>query len=384
MKHYLLIVMLLFFSCSKDSEVPNAKYHLYIGTYGETADEGIEVYLFDADDGSLNHISTTPNIRSASYLAIHPEGHLLYAVNEIDEFQGNPSGAITALKRDMETGVLEVINEQATGGAGPCYISIDQSGQFVFTANYVGGSFSMLPINQQGGLESLSYLYQNKGVSVNEKKKLVPHGHTVVVDPSNRYVLATDLGTDEVITFEINLDSGQLSKSESGAWKTLPGSGPRHLAIHPNQKFVFVGMELSSTISSCKYDAESGTILEEVASTSSLPLEYAGPKSIADIHISSDGRFLYISNRGHDSIGIFLINEETGSLTKVAHQSTHGEHPRNFMIDPTGRYLLVANKNTNNVVVFEINKELGTLRYTGIEIKVTRPVCLKMAPVVNI
>jgi len=364
---------ILLSSCqSGNAQGTDQVFLLYVGSYGKTSEEGILVYQFNTVDGSLKFTSIAKGIRAASYQAIHPSGNFLYSVNETSDFEGKKSGAISAFTVDRQSGKLEFINQKSSGGMGPCYVSVDQSGQYVFAANYRSGSFSMLPIGPNGGLADYVDLKQSLGPK--------PHGHAIVVGPENQYALAADLGTDEVKSFKIDLAQGKLI--DGSVYNTVPGSGPRHLVVHQNGRLVFVGMELNSTVSAYTFNDHDGS-LTQVALESTLPSDFSGKNSVADIHLSPDGKFLYVSNRGHNSIAIFSIDQQSGDLTPVGHHPSGGIRPRNFVIDPTGKYLLAANRESNNVVVFRIDPATGQLSATDSEISINQPVCLKFLSIKN-
>ena len=351
------------------------QFYLFVGAYTETEDEGIYVYKFDAIDGDLKYIATAKGIKNASYLAISEKKNLLIAVNEIGQYKGQKSGSVTSFKINPETGYLTKLNQVASGGGAPCYVSIDKNASHAFVSNYSGGNIAVLPIDHSGKLGEIVDLKQHTGKSANEKRQNAPFAHSVALAPKEDFALAVDLGIDKVITYEIDYKRGQITEQSSFSLK--PGSGPRHLAFHPNKKMVFIINELNSTITSCSYDQSSGA-LHEIESVSTLPADFSEKSYCADIHVSPDGNYLYGSNRGHNSIVMLRIDQKSGKLAFIGHQSVKGEWPRNFMIDPTGKFLLVANQHTNNIVVFKIDQDTGLLKSNGVEVQVSKPVCLKM------
>jgi 6-phosphogluconolactonase len=302
----------------------------------------------------------------------------LVAVNEIGNYNGEKAGSVSSFKIDRSSGSLSKLNQVSSGGGSPCYVSLNKSGSLALVSNYSGGNVSVIPINADGTLSKLSDLKQHSGNSVDEKRQKAPFAHSVVISPKGDYALAVDLGIDKVISYEINSKKGLLS--ESSQFSLNPGSGPRHLTFHPNKKLAFIISELNSTVTSCTFDSNDA-VLTEVMSVSTLPQGYNDKSYCADVHVSPDGKYLYGSNRGHDSIVIFKIDQKTGELSFIDHQSVKGKWPRNFMIDPTGKFLLVANQHTNNIVVFKIDQETGKLKSNGVEVEVAKPVCLKMIPV---
>ncbi len=383
MKEKLLLLITAFLmmhtlQAEKSLNNPSEQFYLYVGAYSQGAEEGIYVYRFDALEGDITYISTAKGVENPSYLAIHPKKNLLIAVNETGDYNGEKSGAVSSFAIDPSNGSLHQLSQVASGGGAPCYVSIDHSGSHAFVANYSGGSFVMLPIQAHGKLMDFTDLKQQKGSKSIAGRQDKPHAHGIVLDPKQKFAIATDLGADEVISYAIDRKNGKLI--QSSVFNIDAGSGPRHLTFHPNKKLAFVISELNSTISSFGYDAKTGA-LTLLSTVPTLPEGFAEKNTCADIHVSPDGKFLYGSNRGHDSIVIYKIDQKTGNLTYVDHTSVKGKTPRNFVIDPTGKFLLVANQNTNNIVVFKVDQETGKLRSNGVEIQVKKPVCLKMIPI---
>jgi 6-phosphogluconolactonase len=372
MKKILVLIVLSLNLLSMSKTDAGELYYLYVGTYTTNEEEGIAIYKFDASDGSLEYQSTASGITNPSYLAIHPGKKLLLAVNEIGDYEGARTGAISSFKIRSD-GSLKLISQVATGGGAPCYVSVDSKANYALVANYSGGNVGILPINVDGVLEELSDLEQHVGSGPNQNRQGEPHAHAFVLDPSEQFGLAVDLGMDRVISYRIN--KNEMDKRNE--FKADAGAGPRHLTFHPNEKFVFIINELNSTISSCSYDDDTGALMH-IMTVNTLPEDYSGENSCADIHVSGDGKFLYGSNRGHDSIVVYAIDEESGDIQYRSHHSVEGQTPRNFMIDPTDRYLLVANQNSNNIVVFQRDSESGELNSTGVHTSTSKPVCLKM------
>ncbi len=355
----------------------SAKYYLYVGSYTQSEDEGIYVYEFDAKNGNLKYLHTVAGVENPSYLAIQPDKNLLIAVNETMEYHGEKTGAVSAFSVDPASGNLKLINQVPSGGGAPCYVSIDSKGKYVLVANYMSGTVTMFQIATGGRLSAYTDLQQHKGSGPVSKRQKGPHAHTIILDNNEKFALAADLGTDEVIGYEIDKRENKLRKAS--AFKVKAGSGPRHIAFHPGGRYVYVISELANTVTACTYDPQTGK-LTEIMTASTLPDDFNGTSYCADIHFSKDGRFLYGSNRGHDSIVIFNVDGKTGKISYVDHFSVNGEWPRNFMIDPTGNYLLVANQNSGNIVVFRLDKNTGKATETNNEVKVSKPVCLKMLP----
>lgn len=360
----------------------NQAMYIYVGTYTRSLphvaakSEGIYLIRMDPATGLLEHVSKTVGVDNPSFLAIHPNRQFLYAVNEVGDFQGAASGAVSAFAIDQEDGDLTFLNQQATGGAAPCHLTVDKTGRYVLCANYAGGSVSMHPLKQDGTLEKMSDFVQHTGSSVNPDRQQEPHAHSFTIDPSNHHAYACDLGKDQVLIYELDLEKGKLVPNEPAFASTHKGAGPRHFAFHPNGRYAYAINELDSTVTVFNYTEVIGS-LTPIQTISTLPKEFDGRSHCADIHIHPTGKFLYGSNRGHDSIAVFGIEQETGRLTVKGHQSTGGRVPRNFAIDPSGSFLLAANQNSDNVVVFRINLATGALTPTGYELTVPTPVCLR-------
>lgn len=361
---------------SMESDAKIEKFWVYIGTYTSS----IHQYEFDLASGKLRPVSVTTGVRNPSFLAIHPNNRFLYAVDEVSSFGKWKTGAVSAFSIDPETGKLTLLNHQPSGGRGPCHLIVDRSGKYVLVANYLSGSVAVLPILEDGSLGEPSSIVQHKGKSVNPKRQTGPHAHSINLDPENRFAFVADLGIDKVLIYRFDADRGVLEENEPSSISVAPGAGPRHFAFHPNGRYAFLLNELHSNVMSFAYDAEKGA-LQEVQTISALPASYRSGNLTAEVQVHPSGKFLYSSNRGHNSIAIFSIEEETGELTSVGHDKSGGRTPRNFGIDPTGSYLLAANQFSSTLVVFHIDQETGRLSATGESVKVTSPVCVKFVPV---
>ena len=348
---------------------------VYVGTYTSGKSEGIYLYRLNLRSGELKHSATTKGVKDPSYLAVAPSRRFLYAVNEVEEFGGKKSGALSAFAVDGRTGELKLLNQQPSMGGSPCYVVVDRTGRFVLVANYSGGNVSVLPVRADGSLGEATDVKQDEGSSINAERQEGPHAHCVVLDPANRFAYACDLGADKIMSFRFDKRRGKLIPNEVPWVKTKPGAGPRHLVFHPSGKFAYVINELHATVTALAQDRNGN--LKEVETVPTLPGEFTGANTSADIHVSPDGRFLYSSNRGHDSIAAFKINAHNGKLTFIAHESTGGQAPRNFAIDPTGAFLLVANQKSDNIVTFRRDLRTGRLSATGQIAAVPSPVCLK-------
>jgi 6-phosphogluconolactonase len=355
---------------------------LYVGTYtsGPSKSEGIYVYRFDGRNGRITPHKIVSGVEEPSFLAVDGSRRFLYAVNETVEYQGQQSGAVSSFAIDQKTGSLSFLNKQPSMGGAPCHISISRDGKFALVANYLGGNVAVLPIEKSGSLGRSVDFKKHEGKGPNAERQEGPHAHSVILDDKNRFAFVNDLGIDRVAIYEFDRNTGKLSANPAQAfYKTRPGAGPRHFKIHPNGRFAFVLNELDMSVTSLSFDARLGR-LSEVQTLSTLPAGYSGANSCADIHVSSNGNFLYASNRGHDSIVSYRIDPKTGSLQLIEHVPTGGKTPRNFAIDPTGSYLLAANQRSDSIVVFGIDSRTGKLSPTGETASVPSPVCLLMIP----
>lgn len=353
------------------------KFVLYVGTYtsGPSAkSEGIYGYHMDAGTGALTRFTSIMSV-NPSFLTVDRSKRFLYAVNEVSDYLGKPSGAASAYKIDPVTHNLRLLNEQATQGADPCYLSVDSRKRTLLVANYTGGSVSVFPVRSDGTLGMVAQVQQDEGSGPKEQQK-GPHAHCVIFDAFERHALVADLGIDKVMIYRFDRTTGRLSPAKQPFAELKPGAGPRHLSFHPSGKFLYVINELDSTMTAFAYNERVGT-LEMIETVSTLPSDFSGISYCADVHVSSSGKFLYGSNRGHNSIVVFAIDELTGKLTLVEHVSTEGNWPRNFTIDPSGGFLLVANQRSDNVVVFSLDANTGRLKPTGVNEQIPSPVCLK-------
>jgi 6-phosphogluconolactonase len=380
-----LFALLLFFSAplflfsqapTPEKPASTSKYIAYIGTYtAKTSSKGIYAYKFDAEKGQLTSIGAAAETQDPSFLVVHPNGKFLYAVNEVGNFNGGSNGAVSAFALDAKTGALKFLNQVSTRGAGPCYISFDKTGAYVLVANYDGGSIASFAVHEDGSLGTVSGFVQHSGSGPNKERQEGPHAHWIGTSPDNRFALAVDLGLDQVLVYGFDANKGLFTPMLSGFAKVKPGAGPRHLAFHPNGKFAFVLSEIDSSVTVFSYQAKSGAF-SSLQTISTLPADYSGPKEAAEIAVHPSGKFLYTSNRGHDSIAIFAIDPSKGRLKSLGQVLTGGKTPRHFAIDPTGRYLLAENQESNNVVVFHIDSATGALTPTGQTIDVPSPVCI--------
>jgi 6-phosphogluconolactonase len=354
---------------------------LYVGTYKQqyptlpnAALTGIYTYTLDPVTGHLAYHSEINDIDNPSFFAIDPKRRNLYAVNEN---LAQERCLVHAYMIDPLTGKLSYLNKQLTLGSLPCYVTVDQKSRFVIVANYGSGSVSLLPIGENGRLHPASDSHQHTGSGVNPKRQEGPHAHCAVMDPTNQYLFVTDLGTDKIMSYRLNVEGKRLVPNGIPYLNLPPGSGPRHIKFHPNGRFAYVINELNSTITALTYDAAHGTF-NIIHTISTLPVDFQGESHCAEICIAPSGKFLYGSNRGHDSLAIFAIDEDSGRLQGVAFQTTYGKTPRNFAIDPSSTFLLVANQDSGSIVSFRINHTTGHLHFIEQKTEVPSPVFLKM------
>ncbi len=352
---------------------------VYIGTYTGRGSKGIYLCHLDLAGGKLQLAGLAAEVAQPSFLAIHPSRPLVYAVGETGDFGGKKAGAVSAFSIDPKTGMLTLLNQQSSQGTGPCHVVVDRSGRRVLVANYSGGSIACLPIGEDGRLGEATAFVQHEGSSVNPERQQGPHAHSINLDAANRFAFVADLGLDKVLVYRFDPSQGKLAANDPPGTSLAPGSGPRHFAFHPGGRFAYVINELKSTVTALAYDARRGT-LEPLESLSTLPEGFQGQSTTAEVQVHPSGRFVYGSNRGHDSIAIFAVDATTGTLRPVGHEPTQGKTPRNFGIDPTGRYLLAANQDSDSVVVFRIDRESGKLSPTGSSVTVGSPVCVKFLP----
>jgi 6-phosphogluconolactonase len=348
----------------------------YFGTYTNNGrSKGIYCYKFDLASGKLTSVGTTEGIKNPSFLAIHPTGKFLYAVSEVSDADGKPSGAITAFSLDRKTGELKKLNHQSSEGAGPCFVSTDKTGRVALVANYAGGSIASLPIKEDGSLEKAASAIQHEGSSVNKQRQEGPHAHSINVSPDNRFAIAADLGLDKLLIYKLDPAKGTLAPNNPAFAATPAGGGPRHFAFHPSGRFAYNCNEITSSVTAHTYDAAKGA-LTEIQTISTLPEPTQG-NSTAEIQVHPSGKFVYCSNRGHDSLAIFTVDEKTGKLTAAGHQKTLGRTPRNFGIDPTGDYIIACNQNTDNVAVFKVDQSTGKLTQAGELVSIPAACCVK-------
>jgi 6-phosphogluconolactonase len=352
---------------------------VYIGTYTNTGkSKGIYVSRLDPQTGTLSAAELAAESASPSFLAVHPTEKFLYAVNETNTLGGRPTGGVSGFEIDRASGLLRALGEQSSEGAGPAHLSVDRDGHNVLVANYGGGSVVVLPIAKDGRLKSASHFVQHNGHSVDLQRQKEPHAHSITTDPSGRFVYAADLGLDLILIYQLDERKGLLKLNDPPSVHVAPGSGPRHFSVHPSGRFGYVINEMSCTVTAFTRDMNTGE-LKELQTVSALPPKMTVQPGFsgAELEVHPSGRYLYTSIRGHNSIALFTIDQNSGRLTYVENTSTEGNTPRGFGVDPQGKYLLAGNQNSDSVVVFRIDAQTGKLTSTGRKIDVGAPVCIK-------
>ncbi len=360
---------------------------LYVGTYTDPIlfgtgqvfqGKGEGIYLFELGSGSgpARQVWRKKGVSNPSFLDLSPSGRFLYAVNELKDYEGEKTGTLSAFALDAKGGEPSFLNRRPTGGTDPCHVTVDASGSFAVVANYMSGSIAVFRLLADGSLGELSDFHQHRGSSADTARQGGPHAHSAVFDRGGSRLLVADLGTDELVAYRWDGRLGRLEREDELCFKARPGQGPRHLALHPRYPFAYLVCELDSTVSVLDRKGI-GASFKEIQTVSSLPSLYAGPNSCADLHLSPSGDFLYVSNRGHDSIATFRVDAVSGRLEPLGHVGSGGRTPRSFDLAPAGELLFAANQDTDNIAVFRVDRTSGALEATGLEISVPTPVCVR-------
>jgi 6-phosphogluconolactonase len=370
----MLLSAILLFSETAQAE----RYRVFVGTYtgGDSISKGVYSCEFDAETGKLSDPVLAAELINPSFLAIHPSGKYLYAVNEVSEGPGRGNGAVTALTINAD-GTLTKINHQASEGGAPCHCNVDSTGTNLLIANYGGGNVAVYPISEDGSLKPVSCNIQHEGSSVDKSRQQAPHAHSINVSSDNKFAYAADLGLDKIMIYKLDAEAHTLSPASQPAALVTPGGGPRHFSIHPSGKFAYTNNEMTMVVTGFGRNQEDGS-LKAIQEISTIPAGFEGRKSTAECLVHPSGKFLYVSNRGHETITAYTIDQETGLLTYVENEPTGGKEPRNFFIDPSGKWLLAENQNSDTVYVFSIDQQTGALKQTGDFVTVGRPVCIRM------
>ena len=350
---------------------------VYVGTYTDGTSRGIYRLTFDPATAAMTEPVLAVETQNPSFLALHPSGRFLYAVGEIESFQGAKTGAVSAFAVDAKTGDLALLNQQASEGTGPCHLVVDKTGRNVLVANYGGGTVAVLPVEADGRLKPASSVRAHEGTGPNRRRQERPHAHGIYLDAAERFALSPDLGSDRVFVYRFDAANGTLEPHGAGTLE--PGSGPRHAAFHPTRKYLYVINELLSTITAFSYDAEKGA-LAPLQTVTTLPAGFSGTSWTAEVAVSTDGRYVYGSNRGDDSLAVFAVDPSSGRLTAKGHAPVGGKYPRHFTIDPTGRFILAAHQNSGTIAVLRLDPATGMPTLVGAPAKVDKPVCLLPMP----
>jgi 6-phosphogluconolactonase len=355
--------------------VASGEYLLYVGTYTGPKSKGIQEYRFTPSKGTLEAVGPAAEVRNPSFLALSPDRKYLYAVSELGN-KGPEKSSVSSYAIDRKTGSLQFLNKVASGGGGACHLVIDKTQKMLLVANYNTGSVASFRVKADGSLTEMMGFVQHSGSSTNPDRQKGPHAHAVVLSADNRFVFVPDLGTDEIKTYRIDPPTAKFDEKQVASVKLKAGSGPRHFVLHPNNKFAYGLNEMGSSVTTFSYDASQGS-LATLQTVSTLPEDFSGTDNSAEIELDKAGKFLYASNRGNDSVTVFSVDRQKGTLTKLQVEPTQGKTPRNFAIDPTGKFLLVANQDSDTIVVFKIDAKSGQLTPTGTSVSAPAPVCLQ-------
>jgi 6-phosphogluconolactonase len=358
---------------------------VYVGTYTGPKSKGIYFFRLQTENLDVSqNITLVPlglaaESRNPSFIELDIKRRLLFAVNEVNEFEGKPTGAVSAFSIDGDTGKLTLVNQQPSMGTGPCHLALDHERKHLLVANYGSGSVSVLPVASDGRLGAATDVVQHAGHSVNPDRQKGPHAHYVTVDPANRFALVCDLGLDKVLVYRFDAQRGKLTPNDPPFAQLKAGAGPRHLVFRPDGRFVYVANELNSTITALAFDGTAGR-LAEFQTVSTLPEYFDGPNSVAEIGMHPSGKWIYVSNRGHDSVVLFTVDQATGRLTYVEEQGTGGRKPRHFGIEPSAKHLAIGNQDSDTVLVCRIDAGNGRLKPSGVFASAPSPVCVKFLP----
>ena len=396
--YYLLVFVMLFAACwgaaRGATNMQTTNYFVYVGTYTGSApggmraaspageSQGIYVYKFSTATGKLTSVELAGKSTNPSFLAIDPSHRYLYAVNEIYQFEGQKSGSVSAFSIDQNTGKLTFLNAVASGDPSPAHLMVDHTGKCLLVANYGIGSVAAFPILANGSLGKATVKLPHPGHGVNPKRQAASHAHSIYVSADNRFAVSPDLGTDQLFVYRLDPAKALLTANEPPFVSAPAGSGPRHFAFSSNNKFGYLIEEMGSSITTYSYDAAHGAF-QSLGTVSTLPPDFKGSSTCAEIFVHPNGKFVYGSNRGHDSIAVFAVDPVKGTLAPIEYVSTQGKTPRGFGIDPTGSYLIAGNQDSDSLVVFHIDAKTGRLTPTGQTEKLAKPVCVVYAPASN-
>jgi 6-phosphogluconolactonase len=376
-----MLLLLVVFSCVASCAV-DYKYLVFVGTYTGNGSQGIYAYRFDPARGELSSVGLAAATENPSFLVADPKGRFLYAVNELETFNGAKTGAVSTFAIDRESGKLKFLQQVSSLGAAPAHLSLDKTARYLLVANYNGGNVAVFPIKDNGELGPHSGFDQRAGFSVNPERQAGPHPHSILTSNDNRFALSADLGTDQLLVYRFDARNGSLSLNNSAfaKIKIKPGSGPRHFAFAPSGRFVYLANEMASTVEVFSYNEAAGT-LDSKQTISTLPKTFTGKNEVAEIVVDAKGKSLYVSNRGDDSVAVFAINANDGTLSFVERVPSGGKVPRNIALDPTGRWLLAANQESNNIQLFRVDSASGRLTASSRVTNIVAPVCMIFVPI---
>jgi 6-phosphogluconolactonase len=355
------------------------RYRIYVGTYTEKSSKGIYAFRFDPVSGETDSIGLVAETTNPSFLAVDPNFRYLYAVNEVANFRGGHTGGVSVFATNYHTGKLALLQQVSSLGAGPAHLSLDKTGRYLLVANYDSGNIAILPIKKDGRLGPRTGFVQHTGSSVDKERQAGPHAHDILPSNNNQFVLTADLGLDELLVYRFDPKNGSLTPDHPAFAKVRPGAGPRHFAFAPSDKFVYLVNEMASTVTVFAFNTDSGG-LQELQTISTLPAGFGGENTTAEIAVDAMGKFLYVSNRGDDSIVVFAIDPGSGKLSLVERVPTGGKTPRHFTLDPTGKWLFAANQDSNDITIFRVNPGSGRLTPTSQVLQVGTPVCVVFVP----
>ncbi|HXU18178.1 MAG TPA: lactonase family protein [Terriglobales bacterium] len=387
-RRVLLVLLNMFLSFVLSAQAAEKQYILYVGTYTTGDSKGIYAYRYSAGTGELEPLGLAAATENPSFLTSDKANEHLFAVNETGNYQGQSSGGVSAFSMDRKTSKLTQLNQVASRGADPCYISFDRSGKYLLIANYTGGTVSVLPVLPNGRLQEAVSVQKNAGaLGPNKERQDAPHAHWIEASARNQFVYVADLGLDEVLIYKFDGRKGILSRDQPASKNKAPsaffsanlaaGTGPRHVAFSSDGNFMYVLGEMDATVTVFANDKETFRSIQKI---SSLPPDFSGENTAAEIAVHPSGKFVYTSNRGADSIAEFSVDSASGKLTLVGNVPSFGKSPRHFTIDPTGTRLLVANQDTGNIVEYSIDSSTGKLTRVGKMVSVPSPVCLIFVP----
>jgi len=355
---------------------------VFFGTHKDQPGHGFSVARFDTRTGSLTTPQFLVQAANPGFFVIHPDGKHIYVANEVDTFQGQPTGFVSAYAVDPATAQMTLLNEQPSAGAGTAYLSLDRTNHYLLVANYGGGTIAAFALNADGSIGKQTAFFQHTGSSVNPDRQSKAHPHSIRMDPTNRFALVPDLGLDKIFIYRFDASDGSLTPNDPPFVTVTPGSGPRHFDFDPAGKFVYVMNEMASRVKVFAWDSSRG-VLTELQTISSLPDDFTGTNTSAEIRVHPSGRFLYCTNRGDNTIAAFAVDSATGLLTFIERVSTQGKTPRNFDFDPTAHWLLVSNMDSDNVLVYKIDLATGKLIPHGAPVSAPNPFAVRFLPIAS-